>query len=382
MSCGRAGRRRIAAGELQHVGPVDARRVDADEQLARARRGVGMVLDGDLAVADRGGSHRARCYSRRARLPVLPLCCRTRDGVIGADGRTRPHIPFGACRTCRRCGASRASAWRLRSCCAARSGAARAWLGRGPAGAAVPGFMAGDGTLATMTRWLRVHGYRHAAGRHPSQHRVLGGGVRAARGAPRRRSPTAPAAGGDHRPEPRRRARPGGRGAAPRPGVRDRDAGRAVGVDAARAPARPAAGRRARRARHRPRAGPVLHELPARARAAGRSGRTSRRRSRRTSATSRSTRARTGSSTGARAWTRAPTSSSRSAPRTAAWRSTRAPTCRSPARWPCSPVGERPRRPRRVASRGERQLRWVGKWVSVGGGEGAFRNRRPRAAAF
>ena len=52
-----AGRRGIAPAQLQHVGAVDAGRGDADEHLAGARLGVGVLLDEDLAVADRGGTH-------------------------------------------------------------------------------------------------------------------------------------------------------------------------------------------------------------------------------------------------------------------------------------------------------------------------------------
>ena len=58
----RAGRRRIAARELMHVGAVEARRVHADEQLTGLRLGIWMLFDGDLAVANRGGTHGSRCY--------------------------------------------------------------------------------------------------------------------------------------------------------------------------------------------------------------------------------------------------------------------------------------------------------------------------------
>ena len=56
----RAGRRRVAAGQLHLVGAVEARRADADEDLAGARLGVGMLFDEDLAVADRCGAHAPR----------------------------------------------------------------------------------------------------------------------------------------------------------------------------------------------------------------------------------------------------------------------------------------------------------------------------------
>ena len=61
----RAGRRGIEALELQHVGAVEAGAVDADEQVGVAGDGVGVLLDGDRAVADGGGAHAARCYLRR-----------------------------------------------------------------------------------------------------------------------------------------------------------------------------------------------------------------------------------------------------------------------------------------------------------------------------
>ena len=290
---------------------------------------------------------RARCYSRRRQdSPICRCAAGPRDGVMRVNGRAPP--PYSVRSRAVRAAAVARVARRPGGCAAAaepdlaRRGRG---AGRGPAGA--PG--------------ARLHGRRrhardddqvaagprlpHAACRHPSQRRMLGGGLRAPRGASGGARRPHRSAGRDHRPEPRRRARPGGRGAAPRPRVRDRDAGRAVGVDAPDPSARPAAGRRARRARHRPRSGPVLHELPARAVLQGRSGRTSRPRSRPMSATPRSTRARTGSSTGARAWTRARTSSSRSARRTAAWRSTRARTGRSPVRWPHSRAVRRRRSP-------------------------------------
>ena len=178
----------------------------------------------------------------------------------------RPHIPFGAVPYVpplwRESRVGLEAAQLLRSPVWRGAGVAP---GEGRPVLLVPGFMAGDGSLATMTKWLRVQRLPDAAGRHPRQRRLLGGGLRAARGAPGgARRPHRPA-GRDHRPEPRRRARPRGRRAAARPGVRDRDARRAVGVDAPRPPARAAPGRRARRARHRPRPRPVLHELPARA---------------------------------------------------------------------------------------------------------------------
>ena len=41
----------------------------------------------------------------------------------------------------------------------------------------VPGFMAGDGTLATMSKWLRANGYWTRQRRDPLEHRLLGEGA-------------------------------------------------------------------------------------------------------------------------------------------------------------------------------------------------------------
>ena len=55
----RAGRRRIGAALLKLIGAVEARRAHAHEQLAGARRRIGVLGDEHLAVADRGGAHGA-----------------------------------------------------------------------------------------------------------------------------------------------------------------------------------------------------------------------------------------------------------------------------------------------------------------------------------
>jgi hypothetical protein len=52
-----AGRRGIQAPALHQVGAVDSGGADADEDLAGAGLGVGVLLDEDLAVADGGGAH-------------------------------------------------------------------------------------------------------------------------------------------------------------------------------------------------------------------------------------------------------------------------------------------------------------------------------------
>ena len=53
----RAGRRRVEPAPLHHVGAVEAGGAHAHEHLAGAGSRVRVVLDEDLAVADRGGAH-------------------------------------------------------------------------------------------------------------------------------------------------------------------------------------------------------------------------------------------------------------------------------------------------------------------------------------
>ena len=56
---GIARRRRVQAALLHHVAAVQARRPHPHEHLFAERLGVGMLLDHDLLVADRGGAHGA-----------------------------------------------------------------------------------------------------------------------------------------------------------------------------------------------------------------------------------------------------------------------------------------------------------------------------------
>ena len=49
--------RGVHALALQQVGAVEAGGPDADQDLARAGLGIGVVLDDDLSVADGGGAH-------------------------------------------------------------------------------------------------------------------------------------------------------------------------------------------------------------------------------------------------------------------------------------------------------------------------------------
>ena len=158
-------------------------------------------------------------------------------------------------RTCRRSGARPAIGLE-----AARLLRSPVWRGVGvPAGDGrpvllIPGFLAGDGTLATMTKWLRANGYwtrragiranvgcsQEACERIEERLEALADRtgqpvaiVGQSRGGVLARVVAAPAA---------------------RPGVGDHHARRPHGRDAARAPAGAAPGRRGRRARHRPRA--------------------------------------------------------------------------------------------------------------------------------
>ena len=192
----------------------------------------------------------------------------------------------------------------------------------------VPGFLAGDGSLATMTQWLRANGWRTSA---PASARTSAARRRPARAwrSAWRRSPSAPG---------RRVVIVGqSRGGVFAEALRVRRPDLVTGIVTLGSPLRSqlavhplvlaqiglvgalGTGRvpglsRALPARRVLRALPrrLCATLPAR-------GRLRRR----------STPARTASSTGAPAWTRAPTSTSRSAPRTAAWASTRTPTARS-----------------------------------------------------
>ena len=63
----RAGRRGVAALELHHVGAVEPGAADADEQVGVAGDRIGVLLDGDRPVANRGGAHRRDATSGVAR---------------------------------------------------------------------------------------------------------------------------------------------------------------------------------------------------------------------------------------------------------------------------------------------------------------------------
>jgi hypothetical protein len=52
--------RRIAAGPLEDVGPVEPGAPHPDEELPGSGPGIGVLAHGDLAVADRGRAHGGR----------------------------------------------------------------------------------------------------------------------------------------------------------------------------------------------------------------------------------------------------------------------------------------------------------------------------------
>ena len=248
----RAGRRRIAPGELHHVGAVEAGRLHADEQLARLGDGIGVLLDDDRAVADGHGAHGPDPCTALATPADLPVprsargFARREWGNTASNGRHAAHAaPALRSPTSRRCGASRASdsSWReLRRSPVFRGHGVPG--GEGRAVLLIPGFMAGDGSLATMTHWLRATGYRtRRAGIRANvgcseeacaRLEARAGGLR------RARRPE----GLDHRPEPWRRVRPRARRPPPRPRRGHRHARLADGLPAADPSARARAGRR------------------------------------------------------------------------------------------------------------------------------------------
>ena len=60
------------APALEHVGPVQPGRADADEDLAVGGLGVGSLLDEEVAVADDGRTHGAPAYASRRICPDPP----------------------------------------------------------------------------------------------------------------------------------------------------------------------------------------------------------------------------------------------------------------------------------------------------------------------
>ena len=174
----RAGRRGIAPGQLHHVRAVEPGGLDADEQLAHLGDGIGVLLDDDRAVADGGGAHGCRSLHRAARAApdaraigpshssadvagksLLTRISSDNRGNTASMGALRmPHLPAIP---------HFPPLWRE-----SRFGLELAELRRSPVfrghgvpdgdGRAVmliPGFLAGDGSLATMTHWLRQNGY-------------------------------------------------------------------------------------------------------------------------------------------------------------------------------------------------------------------------------
>ena len=193
-------------------------------------------------------------------------------------------------------------AWRSRrrGSCATRSSAARASpTGGGQPVLLIPGFMAGDPSLATMTGWLRRTG--HHTRKAGIRLNVACSGQAVCRLEERLEElAAARGPGDDHRPEPRRNLREGARGAPPGARRGDRDRRLPDGRSAGRPPAGQAPDPGPRGARNAGAPGLFRHSCLAGGCCTSSRG-SWRRRCRPASATSRSTRAPTVSSTGARA---------------------------------------------------------------------------------
>ena len=160
---GHARRRRIVAGELQHVGAVEPGGADADEQLAVLGLGIGVIGDLDPAVDDGGGTHARRGYS--------PFGGGRRDPQIGYKvdvGVPASALPPALARKSRRGRSGRA----VPQLGLARRRRARRRGTPGPADPRLPGRrrLAGDDDpLAARER------LPHAPRRNPRQRRLLGG---------------------------------------------------------------------------------------------------------------------------------------------------------------------------------------------------------------
>ena len=123
--------------------------------------------------------------------------------------------------------------------------------GRGRPVLLIPGFLAGDGSLAPMSDWLRRAGFRPSRAGNGGQRRLRGAHARPPRGAARAPGRRAGPAGGRDRPEPRRRHGQGAGGAPTGPRLGP-DHARLAPRAAARHPsARAAAGRGGQPARDR-----------------------------------------------------------------------------------------------------------------------------------
>ena len=145
----RARRRGVVAGDLQHVGAVETGGADADEQLPVLGLGIGVLGDLYPAVADGGGAH-ARCTEGTP--PIRAVVAIRTIGYKVDVGVPIPHFPPLWRES--RAGVEAAALFR-----------SSVWRGGGvPDGEGrpvllIPGFLAGDGSLATMTHWLRENGY-------------------------------------------------------------------------------------------------------------------------------------------------------------------------------------------------------------------------------
>jgi pimeloyl-ACP methyl ester carboxylesterase len=132
--------------DLQQVSPVETGGADANEQLAVLGLWIWAFGDLDPAVDDRGGTHAGEGTPRSSVAFVRDI------GNYPDVGVQLPHLPplwrEG------RAGVEAAALFR-----------SSVWRGGGiPSGDGrpvllIPGFMAGDGSLGTMTRWLRENDY-------------------------------------------------------------------------------------------------------------------------------------------------------------------------------------------------------------------------------
>ena len=205
----------------------------ADQHLPGAGRGVGPLLHDQPPVLDGHRAHAANLVPKGD--SVRPRAFSRNPGYGGSAVSGRTPITGGR----------RPPLWRE-----ARIGLETAALlrnpvlrghgvedGRGQPVLLIPGFMAGDGSLALMANWLRRTGHRPSRAGMLANVDCSGAAVERLekrleklvreQGKPRR----------DRRPEPRRRPREGARIAPARPGGRNRHARLAAGGPARRAPA-------------------------------------------------------------------------------------------------------------------------------------------------
>ena len=208
MSCGRAGRRRIAALALQHVGAVEAGGLHGDQHLSRSGSGIGwsstLRAPSLIVTARIYGPWPAKCSFQ----PTLAV-----RRAPAAHGLPQLHDPP----------LWRESRMGLELAALARNPVFRGegvTDGRGQPVLLIPGFMAGDASLGIMARWLKGTGHHPSRAGIRSNVALLGRHHRGARGPPRApgRPPGQPR--GHRRPQPRRQLRQGAGPPPARPRVR------------------------------------------------------------------------------------------------------------------------------------------------------------------